>query len=284
MKLCLMTFHGYPLSPRLVFHQEQGVSMMIKMAAKPLTTEAIALTEKKMDMTLDDIIKMSKNTSNKGKMLRRVPNKSQKPVSNAAKEKAFKVQQYMDSRSSLRQGVLAQRRSNFQGKSWIYNIDDLWNVVLVNKLFCGTPKYLIRFLVKKWSPIQVKVVPILELFFCLSGLDIEASILSAGVGHSIGFDFLHQVVLAASDSLMTLVIGRIGAQPLQRRAANGVFAEKQEQQGNVVTKQRSQTLDSLFANMKEQRMKVFSRSQNNAVQRNGGGRQRMPSGRGRFRN
>ncbi|KAB2054317.1 hypothetical protein E1A91_A12G258100v1 [Gossypium mustelinum] len=63
----------------------------------------------------------------------------------------------MDSCSSLRQGVLAQRRSNiqgnrfpftaeasrraavaplrfgaFNGKSWIfYNIDDLWNMVLI---------------------------------------------------------------------------------------------------------------------------------------------------------
>ncbi|KAE8658531.1 Pentatricopeptide repeat superfamily protein isoform 1 [Hibiscus syriacus] len=87
------------------------------MAAKPLTSEAISLTEKKMDMTLDDIIKMSKNTSNKGKkqQQRRIPNKSQRPVRNGAKDKAFKVQQYMNSRASLRQGVLAQRRSNFQG-------------------------------------------------------------------------------------------------------------------------------------------------------------------------
>ncbi|PPD78069.1 hypothetical protein GOBAR_DD24994 [Gossypium barbadense] len=85
------------------------------MAAKPLTSEAIALTEKKMDMTLDDIIKMSKNTSNKSKKQPRIPNKIQRPVSNAAKDKALKVRQYMDSRASVRQGVLAQRRSNFQG-------------------------------------------------------------------------------------------------------------------------------------------------------------------------
>ena len=85
------------------------------MAAKPLTSEAIALTEKKMDMTLDDIIKMSKNTSHKSKKQRRIPNKIQRPVSNAAKDKALKVRQYMDSRASVRQGVLAQRRSNFQG-------------------------------------------------------------------------------------------------------------------------------------------------------------------------
>lgn len=43
------------------------------MAAKPLTTEAIAFTEKKMDMALEDIIKMSKNTKTKAKKPRRVP-------------------------------------------------------------------------------------------------------------------------------------------------------------------------------------------------------------------
>lgn len=83
------------------------------MAAKPLTTEAIALTEKKMDMSLDDIIKMSQNKPNKGKKQSRAPIKNQKLV-NAAKEKDLKVRRYMDSRSSLRQGFLARRRSNFQ--------------------------------------------------------------------------------------------------------------------------------------------------------------------------
>ncbi|MBA0768791.1 hypothetical protein Gotri_017571, partial [Gossypium trilobum] len=115
------------------------------MAAKPLTSEAIALTEKKMDMTLgellavcallscsfdekrfsnflffsldlDDIIKMSKTSSNKTKKQQR--NKGQKPFNNAAKVKALKVQQYMDSRSSVRQGFLAQRRSNIPGNQF----------------------------------------------------------------------------------------------------------------------------------------------------------------------
>ncbi|KAK9009896.1 hypothetical protein V6N11_036419 [Hibiscus sabdariffa] len=97
------------------------------MAAKPLTSEAIALTEKKMDMTLDDIIKMSKNPSIKGnkqqQQQRRISNKSQRPMNNAAKDKAFKVQQYMNSRASLRQGVLAQRRSNFQGDRFPFAVE-----------------------------------------------------------------------------------------------------------------------------------------------------------------
>ncbi|XWS38226.1 hypothetical protein CRYUN_Cryun19dG0112700 [Craigia yunnanensis] len=215
------------------------------MAAKPLTTEAIAITEKKMDMTLDDIIKMSKNISNKAKKQLWVPNTNQKPVSNAAKEKALnvrqymhsksslrqEVRQYMHSKSSLRQGVLAQRRSNFQG----------------NRL-----------------PLAAEAVR-------------RAAVAPFRIRAFNG------------SRVANLNKPRIGVPPVQRRAANGGFAAKpqqqqqqqQDQQGNVVTKQRPQTLDSLFANMKEQRMKVLSR---NAVQHNGDGRQRMPWGRGRFGN
>ncbi|XWS48795.1 hypothetical protein CRYUN_Cryun13aG0107300 [Craigia yunnanensis] len=202
------------------------------MAAKPLTSEAIALTEKKMDMTLDDIVKLSKTTSNKAKKQRRAPNKNQKPVSNAAKEKALKVRQYMDSRSSHRQGFLAQRRSNFQGN---------------------------RFPLAAEAARRASVAPF-------------------------------RARTSNGSRVANLNKPRIGAPPVQRRAMNGGFAAKpqqqkqqQEQQGNIVTKQRPQTLDSLFANMKEQRMRVLSR-QTNAVQRNGGGRQRMPWGRGRFGN
>ncbi|XP_022736352.1 uncharacterized protein LOC111289508 [Durio zibethinus] len=202
------------------------------MAAKPLSSEAIALTEKKMDMTLDDIIKMSKNTSNKSKKQRRVPNKNQKSVSNAAKEKALKVRQYMDSRSSIRQGVLAQRRSSFQGN---------------------------QFPLAAKAARRAAVAPF-------------------------------RVRAFNGSRVASMNKPRIGAPTVQRRAANGGFAAKmqqpqqqQQEQGNIVTKQRSQTLDSLFANMKEQRMRVLSR-QTNAVQRNGGGQQRVPWGRGRFSN
>ncbi|XP_022721443.1 uncharacterized protein LOC111278932 isoform X2 [Durio zibethinus] len=201
------------------------------MAVKPLTSEAIALTEKKMDMTLDDIIKMSKTPSNKTNKQRWAPNKSQKPVSNAAKDKALKVPQYMDSRSFLRQGVLAQRRSNFQGN---------------------------RFPLAAEAARRAPVAPF-------------------------------RVRAFNGGRVANLNKPRIGAPPVQKRAMNGAFATKpqlqqqQDQQGNIATKQRPQTLDSLFANMKEQRMRVLSR-QTNAVQRNGGGRQRMPWGRGRFGN
>lgn len=84
--------------------------------------------------------------------------------------------------------------------------------------------------------------------------------------------------------------------PVQRRAANGGFAAKPRmkqqqhlrQEDNAVPKQRSQTLDSLFANMKERRMKAFSPPNNGGgVQLNGGGRggrPRVPWARGRFGN
>ncbi|PIN20139.1 hypothetical protein CDL12_07155 [Handroanthus impetiginosus] len=87
------------------------------MAAKPMTSEAIALTEKKMDMTLDDIIKMSKTNAAKPKK-QRVSNRSQKFFNNVKPDNALKVRRFMDTRSSLRQGALARRRSNFQGNQF----------------------------------------------------------------------------------------------------------------------------------------------------------------------
>ncbi|KAE8725307.1 Pentatricopeptide repeat superfamily protein isoform 1 [Hibiscus syriacus] len=214
------------------------------MAAKPLTSETIALTEKKMDMTLDDIIKMSKNTSNKGKKPQRIPNKNQRHVSNAAKDKAFKVRQYMDSRASLRQGALAQRRSNFRGNGFPFAAEaarraavaPIWNRTLnnsrvanLNKPRIGAPR------------VQRK----------------------AGNG---GFSVKPQ-----------------WQQPLQQQHQQQQHQQQQgERQGNTRTKQKPKTLDSLFAIMKEERTRVFSSHQNNNVAANGGGRQRMSWGRGRF--
>ncbi|KAF3776939.1 hypothetical protein EJ110_NYTH47179 [Nymphaea thermarum] len=85
------------------------------MAAKPaLTNEAIALTEKKIDMTLDDIIKMSKKPVSKGKNAR-IANKNRGFINNGTSQtRASNLKRFADSRSTLRQGVLAQRRSNFK--------------------------------------------------------------------------------------------------------------------------------------------------------------------------
>ncbi|KAI3943986.1 hypothetical protein MKX01_004288 [Papaver californicum] len=89
---------------------------------KPLTSEAIALTEKKMDMTLDEIIKMSKKPTQRLKN-HRIPNKNQKfggggaQGNDGVRGNPLKVRQFMNFRSSVRQGALAQRRSNFQANS-----------------------------------------------------------------------------------------------------------------------------------------------------------------------
>ncbi|KAL5552302.1 hypothetical protein UlMin_002478 [Ulmus minor] len=202
------------------------------MAAKPLTSEAIALTEKKMDMTLEDIIKMSKNNTTKPKKQRRAPNKNQNFLKNAAQEKSAKMRRFMDSRSSLRQGVLAQRRSNYQGNHFPLTAEvarKAANAPLRNRVFSNnqTPN---------WKP-------------------------------------------------------RTGAPLAQRRAGNGGFAAKPQpppqQQRQTVTGipklQKPQTLDSLFANLKEERMRFPSRK-NNPVPRNRAGPQRPPWARARFGN
>ncbi|PSS11303.1 UAP56-interacting factor like [Actinidia chinensis var. chinensis] len=205
------------------------------MAAKPLTTERIALTEKKMDMTLDDIIKMSKNNTSKTKTPR-VSNRSQKFLNNGAQEKTSKVRRFMDSRSSMRQGVLAQRRSNFKGN---------------------------QFPLATEAARKAAVAPIRNRAF----------------NRGWGFDVNKP---------------RVRAPPVQRKAANGRFTVKPQPQAqpqpqpqpqvNLVPKQRPQTLDAMFANMKEQRMRALSH-QNNGGRRNGSGQQqRQQWGRGRFGN
>lgn len=89
-----------------------------KMASNKLSTEAIALTEKKMDMTLDDIIKMSKKVPFKGKQAPRTSNKSQGFLNDRVAQRNAKVQRFMNTRSAIRQGVLAQRRTNFKGNQF----------------------------------------------------------------------------------------------------------------------------------------------------------------------
>ncbi|KAJ9148073.1 hypothetical protein P3X46_030168 [Hevea brasiliensis] len=202
------------------------------MATKPLSREEIANTEKKLDMPLDDIIKMSKNTT-KVKKQQRPPNKSQIVFNNAAQQKSVKVQRYMNSRPFVRQGALAQRRSNFQGNQ-----------------FPVTTEF-----ARKAAVASFRSRP-----FVRNGL-------------------------ANSDK------ARTGAFTVQRRAANGGLAAKspqrqqlQQQQGDAGAKPRPQTLDSRFANMKEERMRILTRK-NNAVQRNVNGvRPRVPWARGRFGN
>ncbi|XP_026663121.1 uncharacterized protein LOC103714195 [Phoenix dactylifera] len=173
------------------------------MAAKPLTTEAIALTEKKMDMALDDIIKMSKTNKSKGKRPPRQSIKSRGFQNGNASQGSTKARRFMDSRSSIRQGVLAQRRSNFHGN---------------------------QFPVTTEIARKAAIMPIRKR----------------------GVNWNRQRVAVAT---------------VQRKSADGSFAGKNK----VVSKQRPQTLDALFANMKEQRMMAMSQQT-----MNGNGSQTAP--------
>ncbi|XP_025820878.1 uncharacterized protein LOC112896957 isoform X1 [Panicum hallii] len=88
------------------------------MDSLPLTAEAIAFTEKKMDMTLEDIIKMSKKKNPGGKKPPRQPIKKRPFQNGNSSQGNAKVQRFMESRSTIRQGVLAQRRSNLGGNQF----------------------------------------------------------------------------------------------------------------------------------------------------------------------
>ncbi|KAF6140788.1 hypothetical protein GIB67_042201 [Kingdonia uniflora] len=198
------------------------------MAMKPLTEKAIAITEKKMDMTLDDIIKMSKGGTSKAKKPR-ASNKSQKPFNSSTSQgNSGKLRRFMDSRSSLRQGALAQRRSNFQG-----------NQFPLAKEFA-----------RKAAAAPIRNKP------------------------------LNHNRMANNRSYSLLAGCRVAAPMVQVKVAERGFSRKMYQ-AKVQPKRTLQTLDSLFANMKEQRM----RSQQNNVQfarGGGGGGQQQHRGRGRF--
>ncbi|PIA48996.1 hypothetical protein AQUCO_01300094v1 [Aquilegia coerulea] len=192
------------------------------MAAKPLTNEAIALTEKKMSMALDDIIKMNKKPTVKANN-RRASNKTQRPFNAAGQGNSLKMRRFMDSRSSLRQGALAQRRSNYQGNQFPRATE---------------------------AARKAATAPIRNRPFNRNRMDNNWN------------------------------KPRVGFQPGQRRADVGFVAAK-NQLAKMVPKQRPQTLDSLFANMKEQRMRV----QQNIARRDGPvGSQPRQRGRGRFGN
>ncbi|KAH6805097.1 hypothetical protein C2S51_029928 [Perilla frutescens var. frutescens] len=198
------------------------------MAAKPLTSEAIALTEKKMDMSLDDIIKMSKTRNMKPKK-HRVSNKGQKSFNTVPQDKGLKVKRFMDTRSSLRQGALAQRRSNIQGNQFPLATEAAKKAVV--------------------APIQ-------------------------------GRAFNQSRPFNVNKS-------RAGPSTFQKNAATGAGfnlkkpLQKPVQQAYLGPKQKPQTLDSLFANMKEERMRVLYRPTNRS-RRNGGSQPGVPWARGGY--
>ncbi|GFS35608.1 hypothetical protein Acr_00g0040910 [Actinidia rufa] len=222
------------------------------MAAKPLTTEAIALTEKKMDMTLDDIIKMSKNNTSKT-TTPRVSNRSQNFLNNGAQEKTSKVERFMDSRSSMRQGVLAQRRSKFKGNQFPLATEAARKAAVapIPKEIEGRKGFDMKVTGKVacmslvcWSQHAVVSCGILD-HDCSCKLASE-SCRGLQMMFSIGkkvFMLWYQNWSAVSE--------RVGDSLVQRKATNGSFTVKPKPQVNAVPKQRPQTLDAMFANMKE---------------------------------
>ncbi|GFQ06316.1 hypothetical protein PHJA_002775600 [Phtheirospermum japonicum] len=196
------------------------------MAAIPLTAEAIALTEKKMDMSLDDIIKLSKTNAAKPKK-QRASNRGQKFVDNAALDKSSKV----------------RRRSNFQENQFPLATEAARKAAINptrNRAF------------NRGRPLNVNK----PRYFPKHSLDL-------------GIHFALWV----------------GDSNVQKVAANGggFTVKKTLQQANLGPKQKPRTMDSLFANMKEQRLRVLSQ-QINGSRRNGGGQPRGPWARNRLRN
>ncbi|XP_042424334.1 uncharacterized protein LOC122011959 isoform X2 [Zingiber officinale] len=167
------------------------------MATKPLTNEAIAMTEKKMDMALDDIIKMSKKNAARGKRPPRPPIKNQGFQYTNPSQGNTRAQHFIDSRSSIRQGVLATRRSNFHGNQF---------------------------------PVTTEMA-------------------RKSVGMPIRSRMMNQ------NGRRTKTTG------IQRKVADVSSIRKDK----VVAKKRPQTLDALFANMKEQRMKFMNQKMNHGI-------------------
>ncbi|KAE9612870.1 hypothetical protein Lalb_Chr05g0211561 [Lupinus albus] len=117
-----------------------------------------------MDMKLEDIIKLSKNKSSRPGKQRRVSNKSQKFTNNFTQDKPAKMRRYMESRSSLRQGALAKRRSNFQGNQFPIAAEVARKAVTAPLRHTGPNR---NRGVSSWNEARCKIRPILMclLFF-----------------------------------------------------------------------------------------------------------------------
>lgn len=168
------------------------------MESLPLTAEAIAFTEKKMDMTLEDIIKMSKKKVPAVKKAPRQPMKKRPFQNGNSNQGNAKVQRFMESRSSIRQGVLAQRRSSLDGN---------------------------QFQITKQAAKQAATMPV-------RGRPVRWNKPSAP------------------------------STSAQRRPVNEAL---QNGKGKEVQNQPPRTMDALFAQMKQQRMRIMPPPQSNAT-------------------
>ncbi|AEE82959.1 ribosome maturation factor [Arabidopsis thaliana] len=268
-----------------------------------------------MDMSLDEIIKMEKSNTNvnKGKK-QRVLNKKEK-FSGAAKNSAVKAQRYMDSRSDVRQGAFAKKRSNFQGNQFPvtttvarkaasatprgrpYNGGRMTNTNQSSWSIVGRLKWVDARLLRQHEDSDA------QIFMIEHATDHSSSCLllipdkvlknyrETGVSVLVFFhSILHE---PATYFLCTegIRIMKFIAPPAQNRASQRGFVGKQQQQqrekivqqqangGGGGQRQWPQTLDSRFANMKEERMRMrrFADNRSNVGNNGAGSHQQQRS-------
>ncbi|KAL6547754.1 hypothetical protein OROHE_009459 [Orobanche hederae] len=233
------------------------------MAMKPLTSEAIALTEKKMDMTLDDIIKMSQTHCMKPKK-QRVSNKGQKFVNKVSQDDSLKVRRFMDTRSSIRQGALAQRRSNFQANQFPLATEAAKKAAVApirSRAFNQTRRFNVN---KRIYFILIKAYASMRLEAYASSRPTETpQTCLTPLKHCSGWKVV--------DLMDFYFCVEVGASTVRKNVVNeGRFTVKKPAQvANGGPKQKPQTLDSLFATMKEERMRAISLQNNNGSRING---------------
>ncbi|XP_074317588.1 uncharacterized protein LOC141653659 [Silene latifolia] len=228
------------------------------MAIEAFSKEDIA-REQKVDMALDDIIKMSRR--NLAKKQQRVSNKS-RGVFHGNQNRSWKVRQYMDSRSTLRQGVLDQKRTSFRGTNFT--------------------------LAPEAAP-KAAVITFRRNNFPLVAGASRKSVVTMFRNKPIN-----------QNKARNWNNSRPGGGPVRRQGnasgGNALKQQKQQQQQRghqqhqfqhpvqrkeLIHNQNFRTLDSMFANMKEQRLTTFTGMNNGPTVRN---QPRQPWLRGRFGN
>ncbi|KAK4400954.1 hypothetical protein Sango_1201500 [Sesamum angolense] len=272
------------------------------MAAKPLTSEAIALAEKKMDMTLDDIIKTSKTNAMKPKR-QRISRGGQKFVNNVPKDNSFKVRRYMDTRSSLRQvglgavgvsvfyvvygmikvlfsseqGTLARRRSNFKANQFPLGTEAARKAAFA-PIRGGAFKQSRPFSVNKPRYCQsVTGILCLTELFGIELVRAGAPTIQKNPVNGGGFTVKARNCFTFPDIEVSAL------RTISYEMVPVVKKSNHSNKPNIGPRQNHQTLDSLFANMKEERKRVLSQ-QNNWSRRNGGDQPRVTWARGHMRN
>ncbi|GJN03330.1 hypothetical protein PR202_ga20761 [Eleusine coracana subsp. coracana] len=207
-----------------------------------------------MDMTLEDIIKMSKKKNPGGKKPPRQPIKKRPFQNGNSNQGSAKVQRFMESRSSIRQGVLAQRRSNLGGNQFTATKQAAKKAAAMpvrnNKAArWNKPRYhsLTMMLLQslKRSPRVLAVAFVLIELFQFAKL-LEKPRHASAVART-------SIMQLSDVNASTLV---------QRRPVGDAF---QNGKGKESQSQTPRTMDALFAQMKAQRMRSAPQQQANSA-------------------